>query len=113
MMGVEPIPRFSRERMKHPLRAGFGRYHACGRSSPAPFRYIPASNQGGTRGGGDRDERWRKFVGSISRPKSFSSKRLTKNSWRKCNGARALKSKQSLLQLHNWPSTHTDVPLVF
>jgi hypothetical protein len=46
-------------------------------------------------------------VGSISRLESFLSKRLTKNSWRKCNGARALKSKQSLLQFHNWPSTHT------
>jgi hypothetical protein len=29
-------------------------------------------------GGGGRDERWRKFVGSISGLESFSSKRLTK-----------------------------------
>ena len=29
-------------------------------------------------GDGGRDERWRKFVGSISRLESFSSKRLTK-----------------------------------
>jgi len=32
----------------------------------------------GAPGGGGRDERWTKFVGSISRLESFSSKRLTK-----------------------------------
>ena len=32
----------------------------------------------GHRGGGVRDSRYRKFVGSISRLESFSSKRLTK-----------------------------------
>src|SRR6266480_5698414 len=70
---------------------------------PLPrFDTFPSAVRRASRGGG-RDERWRKFVGSISGLESFSSKRLTKNWWRKCNGARALKSKQSLLQLHTGP----------
>src|SRR6478609_4085226 len=36
------------QRTKPPLRARFGCYHACTRSSPAPFRYIPVSSQAGT-----------------------------------------------------------------
>lgn len=39
---------------------------------------VVGARQAGTPGGGGRDERWRKFVGSISRLESFSSKRLTK-----------------------------------
>ena len=50
-------------------------------------------------------------MGSISRLESFSSKRLTKIRGESVMEPGALKSKQSLLQLHNWPSTHTDVPL--
>jgi hypothetical protein len=46
---------------------------------PLPrFDRFPVSRQAGTPGGGRPDERWRKFVGSISRMESFSSKRLTK-----------------------------------
>src|SRR5436190_22177177 len=44
---------------------------------PCPVRYMPVSSRAGTRGG-IRDQRWRKFVGSISSLQSSSSKRLAK-----------------------------------
>jgi hypothetical protein len=75
--------------------------HSCEQSRRHPGGAGVAMSAGGSS--------WDRFLVW----KVFRQKGWPKNSWRKCNGARALKSKQSLLQLHNWPSTHTDVPLFF
>ena len=45
---------------------------------PCPVSIHSREQSSGHPVGGGRDERWRKFVGSISRLESFSSKRLTK-----------------------------------